>query len=334
MRDFRKSPDGAEISFTCAGWCARCGPTSGSIIFKVSNEFSEIALRQVQLRLDLIEPSLAIWSGSNYPLTWCGLKCLQSSDCVSLLYNSTDKSCKLFQVIYNVEEGGGDNVKYYILDKGSTRRVPESCQDIASSTGITTDGEYWIYPRATNRKRVKIFCYNMASNPSEYITLGNLNSFIQHDQSNWPIKGKQCQSSYKLPLKRVNFNKVGIKIQNMEVNGLDYTFTLLTGTPTVPYGEIRDCNGEAFRNPCPHFANATINTKGTGLVIDPSLSWETLAGSHTELRDFQKSTDDSEISFTCAGWCARCGPKSGPITFQVSNEFISAANAQAVICNN
>ncbi|XP_061171906.1 A disintegrin and metalloproteinase with thrombospondin motifs 9-like [Saccostrea echinata] len=295
---------------------------------------SEISLRQVRTRLDLIEPSLAIWSGSNYPLTWCGLQCLQNSNCVSLLYNSTDKSCKLFQVIYSVEEGEEDIVKYFILDRGNSRSIPESCKDVTTCSGTTTDGEYWIYPQATNRKRVKIYCNNMAFNPTEYITLKNPNSFIDHDQSNWPIMWQQCQSSYIPPLKRVDFQKVGIQIQNMEVNGMDYSFALLTGTPTISYGRIRDCNGESFRSPCPHFASATINTKGTGLVIDPSLTWGVIDGSYPEMRNFQKSTDDSEISFTCSGWCSTCGPKPGPVVFQVSNEFISAADAQALICHN
>ncbi|XP_061194718.1 A disintegrin and metalloproteinase with thrombospondin motifs 9-like [Saccostrea echinata] len=243
-------------------------------------------------------------------------------------------SCKLFRVIYNEDEDGDDTVKYYILDRGRTRWVPESCKDVATCSGTTTDGEYWIYPQATNRKRVKIFCNNMSSDPLEYITLRNTNSFNEHDKSNWPIMWQQCQSSYIPPLKRADFQKVGIQIQTMEVNGLDFTSALLTGTPTISYGEIRDCNGKSFRSPCPHFASATINTKGTGLVIDPSLTWGVVKGHYLEMRNFQKSTDDSEISFTCAGWCARCGPASGPIIFQVSNEFISAADAQALICHN
>lgn len=54
----------------------------------------------------------------------------------------------------------------------------------------------------------------------------------------------------------------------MDVNGTDYTFALLTGLVTVPFGHSRDCNGERHMQSCPHYGSATINTRGTGLRID------------------------------------------------------------------
>lgn len=61
-------------------------------------------------------------------------------------------------------------------------------------------------------------------------------------------------------------------LQNMEVKRFDYTFTLLTGSSNyIPFGNSHDCNGEHFKNPCPHFGTATIDTRGTGLIVDPSV---------------------------------------------------------------
>uniref|UniRef100_K1QDX1 Uncharacterized protein n=1 Tax=Magallana gigas TaxID=29159 RepID=K1QDX1_MAGGI len=123
---------------------------------------------------------------------------------------------------------------------------------------------------------------------------------------------------------------------SMVVNGTDYTFTSLTGSKPIQYGYARDCNGEHFRNPCPHFGTATIDTRGTGLIVDPTVEFgafpspESFEGS-TE--DFNRSALGDQISFTCAGWCGSCGPISGPIRFQHSTEFISAADAQAIICH-
>lgn len=57
----------------------------------------------------------------------------------------------------------------------------------------------------------------------------------------------------------------------MEIDGSDYTFASLTGSPTLPYGFTYDCNGAASKNPCPHFGSATINTRGTGLILDPTV---------------------------------------------------------------
>ncbi|XP_048751211.2 A disintegrin and metalloproteinase with thrombospondin motifs 9-like [Ostrea edulis] len=280
----------------------------------------ELYFRQIKTRLDLIEPSLAVWSGFADRLSQCGFICLQKGRCVSLLYSPVDNSCKLFDVIYD-ESGGIGDIDYYILDTGSTIRVPESCVDVATCSGITTDGEYWIYPKSSQRKRIKIFCYKLGSDPSEYITLKNTNTFIQHDDTNWPSAFQQCSSNYTPPLKMADFTKVGIQIQNMDVNGTDYTFALLTGLVTVPFGHSRDCNGERHMQSCPHYGSATINTRGTGLRIDLTLAWGVTEGWYAELRDFNRSTDGAEISFTCAGWCGECGPVSGPIRFQVSKEF-------------
>lgn len=60
-------------------------------------------------------------------------------------------------------------------------------------------------------------------------------------------------------------------LQDMEVEGTDYTFTSVTGSPTIKYGEAADCNGEYFRDPCPHFGHAIIDTRGTGLIVDPTV---------------------------------------------------------------
>lgn len=58
----------------------------------------------------------------------------------------------------------------------------------------------------------------------------------------------------------------------MEVKRYDYTFTSLTGSSDpIPFGNSRDCNGEHSMYPCPHFGTATIDTRGTGLIVDSSV---------------------------------------------------------------
>ena len=56
----------------------------------------------------------------------------------------------------------------------------------------------------------------------------------------------------------------------MEINETDYTFASPSESH-LKYGHTTDCNGEAFRNPCPRFGNATIDTGGTGLIFDPTV---------------------------------------------------------------
>ncbi|XP_078312791.1 A disintegrin and metalloproteinase with thrombospondin motifs 9-like, partial [Crassostrea virginica] len=188
-------------------------------------------------------------------------------------YDKTTGSCKLFSVLFDSDESG--NIDYWILNQESTRWVPKSCQELASCSGITTDGEYWIYPTATNGRRTKIYCHKLAFAPLHYVTLKYPNRFIQHDHSNL-INGLECLSDFKGPLNSLDFSKVLIQIENMEVIGSDYTFASLNGSPTIQYGQAFDCNGQAFRHPCPHFGNATIDVRETGLALDPTVRYEFL----------------------------------------------------------
>lgn len=51
MKDFRRSADGTQISFLCAGFCSRCGPTSGPIKLLSSMEFSKIFVNLENCRM-------------------------------------------------------------------------------------------------------------------------------------------------------------------------------------------------------------------------------------------------------------------------------------------
>ncbi|XP_052676364.1 A disintegrin and metalloproteinase with thrombospondin motifs 9-like [Crassostrea angulata] len=308
-------------------WCLLILPTS-------LGKSDEIFLRRTTTRIDLLEPSMAIWSGYFSHRSKCASKCTQEPDCVSLLYNMADESCHLFNVIYDSDDSGEvDN--YWVLENRGSRWAPESCLALSTCSGIATDGEYWVYPIVTNRRRTKIYCHSLVTEPSHFITLKYPNSFVGHGSSNW-ITRAQCRSEFKPPLRQTNFTKVKIQIESMVVNGTDYTFTSLTGSKQMQYGYASDCNGEHFRNPCPHFGTATIDTRGTGLIVDPTVEFGAFPYPKSfegATKDFNRSALGDQISFTCAGWCGSCGPISGPIRFQHSTDFISAADAQAIICH-
>uniref|UniRef100_A0A8W8LZU4 Apple domain-containing protein n=1 Tax=Magallana gigas TaxID=29159 RepID=A0A8W8LZU4_MAGGI len=210
---------------------------------------------------------MAIWSGHFPRRSYCASKCSQEPDCVSLLYNMANGSCDLFNVIYDSDDRG-DVDYYWVLEDRGSRWVPESCLAVSNCSGITTDGEYWVYPIVTNRRRTKIYCHNLATEPSHFITLKYPNIFVRHDITNWIIQGQECQSAIRLPLKKAEFLKVKLQIKSMVVNGTDNTFTSLTGSKPIQYGYAHDCNGKHYTNPCIHFGTATIDTRGTGLIVD------------------------------------------------------------------
>lgn len=90
--------------------------------------------------------------------------------------------------------------------------APESCLALSTCSGITTDGEYWVYPTVTNRRRTKIYCHSLSTEPSHFITLKYPNSFVGHGSSNL-ITRARCRSEFKPPLRQTNFTKVKIQIE-------------------------------------------------------------------------------------------------------------------------
>jgi hypothetical protein len=104
-------------------------------------------------------------------------------------------------------------LKYHFIIQLIYLTVPESCADLVTCPGICIDGEYWLYPKATNGKRIKVYCHNMGQNPTEYITLKYTNTLVKHDASNWILNMQECHATIKPPLKSANFSKVAINIQ-------------------------------------------------------------------------------------------------------------------------
>ncbi|XP_056007341.1 A disintegrin and metalloproteinase with thrombospondin motifs 9-like isoform X1 [Ostrea edulis] len=291
----------------------------------------EILLRAAKTSLDLLNLSQPLWSGLAKSLAWCGSLCAGEPHCVSLLFNNTEKSCKIFNMLHPLDDST-EEVEYYMIERASNRKLPESCVDLANCSGTSTDGEYWIYPKATSGQRLKVYCHNMGTNPTEYLTLKYTNTFVQHDGSNWIIQWKQCQSNYKTPLKQATFSKIAINIQDMTVIGTDYTFASLTGDFNLPFGTTADCAGESFRSNCPYFGNAVINSRGTGMILDQNITWSVVKGWMTAIRNLQRSVDGAEISFQCAGWCGKCGPSSEPIKLLLSSEIVADVEANAEVC--
>ncbi|XP_056007344.1 A disintegrin and metalloproteinase with thrombospondin motifs 9-like isoform X2 [Ostrea edulis] len=290
----------------------------------------DIFLRNAKTRLDFVELSQPLWSGLGKNLAWCSSLCAGEPNCVSLLYDKTKKYCKIFNVLHRLDDST-DNLGYYMIERARNRRLPESCADLANCSGTSIDGEYWLYPKATNGQRVKVYCHNMGTKPKEYITLMYINTFVQHDSSNWIIQWEQCQSNYRTPLKQATFSKIAINIQEMTVIGTDYTFAVLTGDFDLPFGTTADCGGESFRSNCPFFGNAVIDTRGTGMVLDKHIGWIG-DGWYTAVRNFQQSVDGTEISFQCAGWCGTCKPSSQTIKLLLSSEIVADVEAKPEVC--
>ena len=78
-----------------------------------------LGFRLIKTKLDFVEPAMTIWSGNSSDLMRCGVECAKEQYCVSLLYDKTTGSCKLFSVVFDSDESG--NIDYWILNQESTR---------------------------------------------------------------------------------------------------------------------------------------------------------------------------------------------------------------------
>lgn len=79
-----------------------------------------LSLKKTASRPDLIELSMAIWSGFLSRFSECYMKCAQEPSCLSLLYNRAFQSCHIFNIIYD-SDGNGSIDYYWVLDNRSSR---------------------------------------------------------------------------------------------------------------------------------------------------------------------------------------------------------------------
>lgn len=58
-----------------------------------------------------------------------------------------------------------------------------------------------------------------------------------------------------------------------------------------------------------------------GTYYNFQIQFGAITGYEVGIKQFYRSVNRDQISFTCAAWCGLCGPISGPIRFEHSMEF-------------
>ncbi|ESO82994.1 hypothetical protein LOTGIDRAFT_169824 [Lottia gigantea] len=189
----------------------------------------------------------------------------------------------------------------------------DSCKAIkACNSGYTTDGEYWMYPSGLNHQRARIYCKVMSSvNPTEYLTLkgDNYAEFPPggYSQSN----GCNAHTGVQGDQGKTIFNKIRIYVQNMTVEGKDYSFTSQEFGIPIPYGEARACSTHNT-DICPHRGKAKLDITLTGLSFSSSIGW--MNGGWQGIFEVVSQTDH-EVYVTGDGACGG-GTPNGPIKLQ------------------
>ncbi|KAK6188974.1 hypothetical protein SNE40_005039 [Patella caerulea] len=170
-----------------------------------------------------------------------------------------------------------------------------------------TDDEYWLYPPSQNGVRTKVYCHNMQTvDPEAFITLNEHNfaskSIYVYDESCLKIKADDVT---------ISTNALGVtafmKINFAPGTGVvrdDYTFAI-TNHSVQSFGTAGDCVDDSYK--CTPLGNFLINLSGTGLIVDPDISWvaDSASSEVTTIND-----ENRVISGTCGKGCSGCSPSS------------------------
>ncbi|XP_041355348.1 uncharacterized protein LOC121372976 [Gigantopelta aegis] len=201
---------------------------------------------------------------------------------------------------------------------------PVNCAELKELGMATEDGEYDLYPPILNGEAVFIYCHNMTGTPVEYLTLLNYNG------GNHPNLGnKNCNGEGVSPIPAnsgsSSFSKIRVDITTMEVDGADYTFAETTGKP-IPWGQAADCYSIHYggnKSPCGIKGLSVIDTTDTGLMLDPSITWQKTGWNG--FAEVTKSTTGQTISLLCGGWCGGC-KATGPLKLIVTTTDLITAS--------
>ena len=123
----------------------------------------------------------------------------------------------------------------------SASALPESAQDIRDADPTATDGEYTIYPNG-NTQIFSVYCYDMATNPREYLSLPNNGGSYNFGQ--YTAGGASPGTNVK-----TNYQKIRIDPATLQVDIGDQTFATSSGSlfhgsthvTSMPYGVAMDC---------------------------------------------------------------------------------------------
>ncbi|XP_067659154.1 A disintegrin and metalloproteinase with thrombospondin motifs 20-like [Haliotis asinina] len=241
----------------------------------------------------------------------CASQCWRREQCWSFYHNPNDQACFLatrYQAAVPDTSFTDTSANYFDL-----YRKPggySTCKDLRLANPSVTDGDYWLYPTASqvHYNIVKMYCYGMGtSNPGEFITLPT------------PNRGEYPNETYQKCITHVFYlsgcpgqqgvyiySKIEIDPTTMNVNRTTRTFMTGTGK-SRDYAWVGDCFTELDNfYTCGPKGSFTINTSGTGLIVDPALTWK--KSGYKSKVVMTKSDGDAVINLICGGYPGSCAP--------------------------
>ncbi|XP_067676465.1 A disintegrin and metalloproteinase with thrombospondin motifs 9-like [Haliotis asinina] len=236
----------------------------------------------------------------------CTLQCLRKDLCAGVLYSSTSRMCRYFDHDVTPTTYLGNSAYF-----GKLRLKAKSCAELQDKFKITTDADYWLYPAMFDGRPVKVYCNNMGSAfPHEYITLPNYNGGFTPGVSNPFCGPTEFPTGFGEGV--YQFLKIRVTLTGtMRVVKDDLAFACMVGdlTESYYYGDASDAYAKhegGVRAPCGPKGNFTIDTAGTGLIIDPDTTWNMFG--IDVWKQVNKSTDGTKVDILCGGYAGFCSP--------------------------
>ena len=191
----------------------------------------------------------------------------------------------------------------YCVHSIGFRLTPKNCAEIKEDNPHARDGEYCLNINQNSESYwLQVYCYNMAAEPSEYITLP------AGDEVNFSKNTKHPE--YKA---EVFFSKIAIDVNTLEVLADDLEFarienlvgTFVEGRPHAPqWGKAYQCNS---CNANDKMGSLQIDLSGTPFRLPQSTRFVS-SGYADCIKTFSKSENYQEVFTTCGGACGRCHP--------------------------
>ncbi|XP_046575758.1 A disintegrin and metalloproteinase with thrombospondin motifs 9-like [Haliotis rubra] len=235
----------------------------------------------------------------------CARSCSVTTPCHEFQFSRTSSTCITRSTLV-VNGGLLDNVTGLFDVFSRNPRAPTSCSAIKASDHTASDGEYYIYPTASQFQgvTVRVYCLMNDTHQLEYVTLPHRNFGEFPNKSN-----PTCTKEY--PYLRGNgvghnkifdFRKIRVDPSTMTVTRDDYTFAVSTGN-SGKYGNAADCYTD--KASCGPIGNFHINTLGTGMKFSDSLTWwaSKLTAKVT------RQENGAIIDVVCGGYCGYCRPE-------------------------
>jgi hypothetical protein len=179
----------------------------------------------------------------------------------------------------------------------ATSDVYGNCQDIKKAMPGAGDGNYILYD---NNTLFTVYCYDMSSTPSEYITLAE--TAPNQNYSQYTAGGASPGTNV-----RTTFTKLRIDPATMMVDIGDLTFASSVGSTSngataitsMPYGVAMSCT-----EPQGAYGTANINLEDTPFQVDNTFT----VGGYLAAGSANVSQNNQVVNLTGGGYCGWITP--------------------------